>query len=176
MEMEIKINTDRKSLEEIYYKDEQHKYSKNKGTRKVFFSYIVSIVVLSIVTVGLLIIDLRSPVTKIPLASISILLIALSSIMFYNKTSALRTWKADINKFINQISKIKDYRLIVDESTITIINDDNEVIEKWSNFYKAEIASDYVTIFGQVNYSFFRTNMGHNGFEFIKELARKKIK
>lgn len=99
----------------------------------------------------------------------------LSAIILGGKIYVVLKWKKSIKQFLDVTSKYKINKLILSETSISIIQDDKEHIEKWSEFKKADINDESIILYSIVNYMFPRKSMTKEEYEFFKEIVRKKI-
>ncbi|WP_157485923.1 hypothetical protein [Flavobacterium soli] len=99
----------------------------------------------------------------------------LSAIILGGKIYTVLKWRKSIKTFLDKTSKYKINKLIVSEVSISIIQDDKEHIEKWSEFKKADINDELIILCSTVNYMFPKKSMTNQEYELIKEIVRDRI-
>ena len=88
----------------------------------------------------------------------------------------LRKWKRQINKFLDREEKYKRNKLILTENFFTIIQDDTETMEKWSNFRHANISEHYISLKGEVSYFIPSKSMSAENYAEVRKIISEKIK
>ncbi len=92
------------------------------------------------------------------------------------KIYAILKWRKSIKVFLEKTAKYKVNKIILTENTFSIIQDDEEIIQKWSDFKKVEINLEFVRLYSDIHYLFPSKSMTSEEFNLFKEKVSEEIK
>ena len=167
----IELNFNRNYFEEIYFKDGQASLFFSSAV-KLSFIYFLSALVLFISSI------IYSFATNKGAWLIVVLLVSLllSFTNFYLKSSAIAKLRRAVSEYLDRVSKIKQHKLILTSSTLSMIEDGAETIVKWSAFSKLVIDQNHLSLWGNENFVFPKKSMSADDYNALTEIARCKIK
>ena len=85
-------------------------------------------------------------------------------------------WKKSVVEYIDSVVKYNNYKIILSENAFNLISDENETIERWSEFIKAEITNEFITLRSKnENYIIPKKSVKPDEFEFLKKMVKDKI-
>jgi tetrahydromethanopterin S-methyltransferase subunit G len=85
-------------------------------------------------------------------------------------------WKRQIHKYLDDLDKIKENKIIITPSSFSLVQDNRETIEKWTEFKKAEINDTYILLLTSTNYMIPKNSMTSDEFDSFKKVISEKIK
>lgn len=171
MRIEIPLQFNRKDFEEIYFRDNNGNYFKSDVTKKSFLVFILSIVFFILISVYIYISEKDMLALIYPL-----LLPIIAFLVFMEKAYGIRVWKKAVKKYLDSIEPIQLHKIILTEKKFSLIQDEEETIESWSNFTTVEIKVDYIDLNGIENFFFPRKSMSEEDFLKLKEVISEKVK
>jgi hypothetical protein len=77
---------------------------------------------------------------------------------------------------LNKNEKFKSHKLILNEETLTLVQDNNEEIHKWTAFTHIEIAESYLMLTGTVQYFFPKKSMEPDDLEYFIQAINTHVK
>lgn len=167
---EIELKYNRKDFEEIYFRNGDNRILLNPNLRKDFNIIIVIAAVLTGTSIYY-----EATGKNAGFVIFLFILISLASIRFYAKATPFITWKSTINSYLNDLEKIKKSKLVLSSNTFSLIQDEKETIEKWSEFKKVEIEPTYLLITGSTTYLIPKKSMKDFEFELFRKIITEKI-
>ncbi len=168
---EITLNFNRKDFEEIYSQNIEYSYFKSSLTKRPFQNLIISTL--------LLIFFLYHSFTR---NSIQILTIFIGILFLYNlinyltKAFTIRKRKKEVKEYLDDVEKVKTHQLILTNETFQMIQEEEKVTEKWTDFKSAELNDLYAFLLSNnENYLIPKKSMTEFEFDNLKTLLSEKI-
>jgi hypothetical protein len=167
----IELSFKRQHFEEIYFKDRQGNILLSRLVRKP----LIALLVIFTLLIGSI---LYSWLTNEAAALVVILLMFLIiTLLIYGKTAyAILKWRRAIVKYMDEHSRFKSQKLILTESSLSVIQDNVEAIYKWSVFTNAVIEENYVTLKGADLYLFPKKSMSLEDYGYFTQMVRSQLK
>ncbi len=170
--LEIKLKFNRKDFEEVYFNGRQGNYFKSEATKKPFQNLLISFFIFSLFIYNI-----------IKENSGRIFSIIIGLIFFYNLISYLikgfRIWKRrkKVKKYLDDVEKIKSHKLILTENTFEIIQENEKIVEKWTDFKPVEINKMFVYLISdKENYLIPKKSMTELEYTYFTKILIEKIK
>lgn len=73
-------------------------------------------------------------------------------ILHLYRANQLRKWRQEVKLYWDAQEKFTYHMLILSDNSFTLVQDDEQVIERWSNFRRVKIHQGYVELIGDENY------------------------
>ncbi len=168
---EIRLNFKKNHFEEIYFRN---------GNEKIFFSKTVKEHTYIVLFFGTLF--LSSLIYSISTNTgwgIFILLcipMILSFLMWLHMVRIVLKWRKSIKRYIEKICAYSNYKVVLSENTFSIIADNDETIEKWSELKQVEIDDLSLILHAVDNYMFPKKSISAEEFDFLKTEIGNKVK
>lgn len=170
MIVEIELNFSRQNFEEIYFKDYQGDYFRSKTTKISFRTLVVSTLLLIAIIIYSLI---KDTYTFLVICCIAFAIVGFN----YIKTFLiLKKWKTQIYEFLDSEERYNHHKLILSDSYFSIIQDDKETIEKWSNFSSVKVLDNYISLEGKENFLIPSKSMTTENYSILKKIVSEKLK
>ena len=169
-EIELKFN--RKDFEEVYFNGNQMNYFKSATTKRPFQNLLISSLIFSFL--------LYNTITE---NSAHILTIIIGLIFLYNLISylikAYEIWeqRKKVKNYLDGVEKIKSHKLILTKDSFEIIQENEKVVEKWTDFKPAEINEMFVYLLSdKENYLIPKKSMTELEYSDLTAILTEKIK
>lgn len=160
----------RQDFEEIYFKDHQGDYFRSPTTKGIFIAMSIGLALLAITSVYVLFNDCME---LIVFASIPVAFLA----FYYIKACRiLYAWKTQISEALDREEQYNRYQIILSDGSFSLIQDDKETIERWSNFLKATISDEYIFLEGSQHIMIPRKSLKAEDYVELKKVVSQKIK
>ena len=168
----IELAYNRKDFEDVYYRNREDRLLFNRHTKK---EQNTSMVIGAITIILFLYNMIYSQYFELLIASG--ILFCLSLLDLYKKLSPLIKWRKEIKIYLDGLDKIRHNKIILTKSAFTLIQDKKETIEKWSEFRKAELEDNFVSLISTTtNYLIPAKSMTPDEFQFLKSMLSEQIK
>ncbi|MFM7015454.1 MAG: YcxB family protein [Bacteroidota bacterium] len=167
---EIILNYHRKDFEEIYFSHGRDKVLFHQDVKKEFYTVIIVFSILIVLFIYYL-----STGNNLQILVVTTILFFLASINLYKKASPLFKWKNQIHAYLNDLSKIKDHKIIIEPLSFSLVQDQQVFIEKWTEIKKVEITDNYILLQTNSNYLIPKNSMTLQEFDFLKNIVLEKI-
>lgn len=167
----INLTFRRRDFEDIYFKNSQGNIFLDTGIKKSFLIFLVFIIISCVLLVYSISTD-----KYIFLTVISFLCLLITGFMYCRQAIYIWNWKQKINSFLNELSHIKIHKITLTAYTISLEQDDEKTIEKWSAITKITMSEDYISLKGTQDYLFPKKSMSEIEFNYLADFASEKIK
>lgn len=169
--IEINLHFRKADFEEIYFRN---------GSEKLFFSptaknetyFCIAMGLLFFVFLGYFVVTKKSQELVLFFCIIWILSIIFLCVKIY----ALLKWKKTVNDFLDKNSNYKTNKVILSDNSLTTIQDNEEISQKWSHFNTVEINDESIRMQSDIYYLFPSKSMTNEDYELFKDIVREKIK
>ena len=170
MKIEFPLHFDPEHFREIYFQDDQGSYLKSATVKRPLRIFLIIVIVWGI-AVAIMLYNGNDAFFK--LASVAFIF----GLAYYlHAARALYRWKKQVNQFLERENAFKHYQLILTQESFSLIQDETQHIEKWSEMKAADIQPNYVTIMGRQDYVIPLKSIGKEPFEILKKTVAKKLK
>lgn len=171
---EIDLLFNRTHFEEIYFKSNWKNYFFNSTINQ--YSIGVMALILLLTTLIILSEYIEVNQTLIVMNFVFVVLGLVMMLIIYGfMTFKLRSINRGIKEYLDNIEQIKSHKMILGESSLILIQDEVETIEKWSSFKKVVINEDYIAIISSIEMLFPRKSMSESDYKLFKNTVREKI-
>ncbi|QCX01341.1 YcxB family protein [Aggregatimonas sangjinii] len=89
---------------------------------------------------------------------------------------AVRKWRRQIKEYLDSQEKYESHKIVVTDEYFSIIQDNEETIEKWSNFKRVKIFDSHIWLLGTENFIIPAKSMSPLEFNNLKRLVSTKFK
>ena len=167
---EITLNYNREDLEELYFKNGENKsFCPPKFKLELYivislFAFLVVAFIYYLIT------------GELSFLGIMIFVLFLTSMDLYRKASPTILWKREIRDYLDGLDKIKKNKIVLTAGSFSLIQDDKETIERWTEFKKAEINGTHILLLSGTNYIIPKKSMTPSEFDLLKKVVSEKIK
>lgn len=184
MNLEIPLIFSRAHFEEIYFLNDRGHYLKDPRLKPIIRNFLLSVVGTVIaVLIPFLVLDAGSQSGQLGILivfgtgfCIGQLASLIFAIAYYAKWRELKAWKREINHFLDTQEKVQHHTLILTDDYFSLKEDEQEKIEKWSNFIKVELDVRFILLVSQQNYLFPAKSMSEERFGKLGELISERVK
>lgn len=171
MDKEIILHFERTHFEDIYFKDDQGDYIKDPRIKNKFW-----VLLIYSISFPLTILFYGSSYSK-EIYILFLILLAILGYDYYTQFVVLKKWKQKILIYLNDLESYTSHKIILSNQYFSIIQDTEEVIEKWSNFTKVEIKEDYMLLISEKeNYFFPNKSMSSSDYNIFRAFVCDNIK
>lgn len=167
----ISLNFNRKDFEEIYFRNNQGNFILSPMLKRNFKIFITSLLILA----GTIIYSWLTNKNAWFIV-IFIIITIITFISYCAKVVQLKKWRNSVMEFIMTNEVFKQNKLILTENTLSLVQDDKEVISKWSAFTNAEITDNYLTLTGNIQYFFPKKSMLPNDYVYLIGKIKSHLK
>lgn len=158
----IELHFNRKDFEEIYFRNKHGNFILSPMLKGSFITFIIFLAVFCCtVTYSYL---TNKNAWLIVIASI---LTLITFIPYFIKVLQLKKWRTSVLGIIHANEKYKQHKLLLTDSTLTLVQDGTEQITKWSAFTHAEISNDYLTLTSSFSYVFPKKSMTLDEYDYL---------
>ncbi len=102
--------------------------------------------------------------------------ILISFVPYYTKAAQIIKWRRTVKDFIRHNENYKYHKLILNESSFTVVQDDKEEIQKWFAITHVEIGKNYLLVNGPTQFLFPRNAMPEDDYQFFIDQIRLHLK
>lgn len=166
MRIEIDLNFSRKDFEDVYFKNDQGNYFLSPTTKPSGIAFLVCAVFAGIAA-------LYGNKTLIVLGLIAL---SMATIAWLNACRLLYNWKRQVSKSLDHEQQFERYKLILSDESFSLIQDEKETIERWTNFTSGTIDSDHIFLQGQQNFILPKKSVSASDYETLKKTVSEKLK
>jgi len=168
---EIKLTFRKSDFKEVYYRNNNgHLFLSSTTKKNVKYSCLA----LTGVIISILLCNYYNEYWAIFIASLFIFGFQLIGLLV--SISRLLKWKNSVNAFLDRTSKHQSHSIVISDNAFSVIQDNNEIIAKWSEFKTAEITDQFVGIVGAQNYLIPAKSMNADDYKFLRDTVSSKIK
>ena len=168
--LRISLKFRREDFEEFYFKNNQGDIFWSKPVKQHF---VLVLVFASIFFISLSYSLYTETFWGLPIFSLVVLII--SYFTYKKHASPIITWKKQVIKYLDDLSKIKKYELFLTNEALTITQDEEVIITKWAAFTKGTFTEDSIVLAGSDNYVFPKKSMSLSDYKYIKEFISDKL-
>lgn len=184
MKVEIPLTFSRTHFEEIYFLNGRGHFFKDPILKPIIRNFLYSV----LATVFSVLIPLYAfdPTSKDNNLGILILFGAgfcigqlaalIFGILYYAKWREIKTWRRDINHFLDAREKVQYHSLILTDEYFSLREDEREKMEKWSNFGKVELDPEYITLMSNELYLIPAKSMTKEQFDRLSLLVTERVR
>lgn len=170
-----------KTIELVYRRADFEEFYYRNGNGKTFFNskFRQDRIIFVVFCSGFLLTLICIPYTGVDFGFLTLTGVA-SCIAFYSwyiKASYIIKWKKVVKEYLDTLDKISANKLILTNKTFSLIQDRKETIEKWTEFNKAKIEDDFISLTSNTSsYLIPKKSINHDDFQFLKIMITEKIK
>ena len=95
---------------------------------------------------------------------------------YAGEVNNIRKWKKSIFSYLDREEKYSRNKIILSEEYFTLVQDNKESIEHWSNFKTVNIYETYVSMAGSTTYLIPKKCMADAEYDVLKEWISTKLK
>jgi len=88
----------------------------------------------------------------------------------------LRKWRGGVKKYLDREEKYTKHKIILSDESLSVVQDNTETIEKWTNFDSAKISNTHILLEGKTNILIPSKCMSEKRYEEVNNIISKKIK
>ncbi len=170
MREEFKLKFNREDFEAIYFRDNTGSVFCGPTTKKAFYVFVIML----LITIGLSFYAV--PNEQDAIFFISWALLGLIAMNFAKKAGAIIRWKKSIQLFFKEEENFKTMQLILTDDGVSILRDDKEVFENWTDIQRSEITETFIWLEGKVHTVIPKGALEKGVFEKVKKIVEKKLK
>ena len=160
----IALTFRRNDFEEIYFKNNQGDIFWGKTVKQYFIIFFLFLCVFLISVSYSLYTNL---LWGIP---VLFFFLGIISYLTYNAyASPVIKWKKQVIGYLDDLSKIKNHELHLTDGALTLIQDDETIITKWTSFRKATLNDTSIILTGNDTYLFPKKSMMPGDYEYLKD-------
>ena len=169
MHHEINLNFNRKDFEAVYFADQNRSLIAGPTTKRHFLYFIIAL--------SLFIVSgfYYWPDEMGAFFYISAIVLAYTLNKYYVVFKNVSKWTQQVNTYLNNLEKYKSQRLVLTDEALTQIQDDEELVENWSDFITAEIKDTHILLVSEVNFIFPAKSMSAQDYQLFKTVVSAKI-
>ena len=160
----------RKDFEELYFKNGRGSYTKDEVIRASFRNVIIS----GLVSMGLFIYAIIQ--NSYDLFYFSLIFLVILLFVYLVAANNVKKWRLQIKNYLDSQEKYSKHVLVVNDEYFSIIQNDEETIEKWTNIERVKIFDSHIWILGVENFLIPAKSMSKGEFVELRTLVSKKFK
>lgn len=164
------LHFSRQDFEEIYFKDHQGDYFRSSTTKGLFIALSVGLALLTVAGVYWFYND------SLELIVFACIPVALLAFFYIKACRVLYVWKTQVSNSLDKEEQYEHYQIILSDGSFSLIQNDKETIERWSNFVKATISDEYIFLEGSQNIMIPRKSLKAEDYGELKKVVSEKIK
>ncbi|MBL7973338.1 MAG: YcxB family protein [Candidatus Kapabacteria bacterium] len=168
----IELKYCRTDFEEIYYRNGNDKTFLNSHLRKERNTFFVvsSIFVLTLIYI----MAINENYGFLILIGV---LLCFAFYDWYKKASHWIKWKKETELYLDDLDKIRENYIVLSKNAFSLIQDKKETIEKWTEFKRAEIEEDFISLISNTTtYLIPKKSMTPDEFRLLRKMLAEKIK
>lgn len=167
----LELTFRRKDFEEIYFINKQENIFLSETIKQRFIIFFVF-------TLAFLISMSYSIYTNnlFGISAFTFILSAMSGVQYLHIASKILKWKRSISNHLKDLSKIKHFEIHLTATSISLLQDNAEVIVKWDSISKAKITENYIMLFAVEHYLYPKKAMEKKDYEYLKSVVIERIK
>lgn len=168
--IEITLHFDRNHFEEIYFKNNQRSYIHNAEIKPLFRN---SVILLLIIVFLFFYAKVKNEYEILIIPFIPLIVFVFK---YLEKFSIILKWKKGVVRYLNEQEQYTSHTLILSDNSLSIIQDGQETIEKWSNFTSVKILDDYIALNSLEHFLIPKKSMTPEEFQILKKNISVKTK
>ena len=184
MHSEFEISPLLEAYEEIYFANNNGHYLKSPQTKGFFRKFLISLAVTVIlIVVSFSISDFSVDGSITILVLLLMIMFCIGQIVtiifllgFIQKALEIKQWKKQIRNYLKKLKVTKVYKVILTDSSFTIVQDDTEKIINWSSIIRAEINNEYISLEGQDNFLIPAKCITQGNYPKLRKMLSEKLK
>jgi hypothetical protein len=168
----IELKYSRTDFEEIYYRNGGDKTFLNHHLKKQRNTFIVigAIFILTLIYI----ISINENFGFLIFAGI---ILCFAFYDWFIKAYPGIKWKKEIKIYLDGLDKIRENKLILTENAFSLIQDEKEIIEKWTEFRRTEMEENFISMISNTTtYLIPKKSMTPDEFQFLRTLLSEKVK
>ncbi|MBB4806058.1 hypothetical protein HNP38_001330 [Chryseobacterium defluvii] len=168
----IKLKTDRRIFEEIYFNGNQASLLLSPTTKgKTTTTLIIGAILLAA-----LILKNRLGEENLGILYFLSFLFLLCVIFLSVSVNNVVRWKKGVEQYLKSVEASKSYEIRFNNESFEINMDDQKESSLWKDFETADINDDYVSLEGKYNYMFPKKSMSTDDYIMLTAAIRKNFK
>jgi c-di-AMP phosphodiesterase-like protein len=167
----INLKFNRDDFKDIYFKD-------NRGN--LFFGqtvkghFIALLVFATALVLAIIFSELTDQLWGASIVLFFIFFIALFDYLW--RMSSILKWKRQVNAYLERLSKYKLHKIYLTFDSISLIQDDEETIIKWSAFTKATMSDEFISLISTDVFLFPKKSMADEEYQYLRHFISDKFK
>jgi hypothetical protein len=86
-------------------------------------------------------------------------------------------YKMETKLYLDNLDKIRENKIVLSKNAFSLVQDKKETIEKWTEFKRAEIEDNYISVTSNTTtYLIPKKSMTPDEFQFLRTKLAEKIK
>ena len=166
----IKLIFRSQDFEDIYFKDRQGDIFWSTPVKQ---NFVIALVFISAALISLAYSLYTNQFWGIPI--FLLFLFAIAFFIYAKQVSVILKWKKQVIKYLSDLAKIKKHEITLTNEALTIIQDNEVIITKWSTFTKVTLNNESISLSGNDNYFFPAISMSVNDYEYLKQFISDKV-
>lgn len=168
MRIELKFN--RKDFEELYFINGRGSYIKDEVIKSSFRNLLIS----GFVSMGLYIYSIVK--SNYDLFFFSLIFLAIFFFVYIGAAKNVKKWRLQIKNYLDAQEKYSKHVLVANDDYLSIVQNDEETIEKWTNIERVKIFDSHIWILGIENFLIPAKSMSKKEYAELRGLISKKFK
>lgn len=100
----------------------------------------------------------------------------ISSFIYFQSILSIKKWEKSIDIYLDSIEKYSLNKIILSENAFSLIQDNEETIEKWSNFNSVTLSDESIILTSNQNYLIPSKSMSKEDLVLAKSIISNKVK
>ena len=167
----IRLKTDKKAFEEIYYTGKQGSLFFSSITRG---KTITTIIVGAVLLLFLLFKDMLGKENVGILYFISFLFLFCAVFLSVSVNNVAR-WKKGVNGYLRSLENCSLYEIRFSNEFFNVAIDNQEEYSLWNDFLAADINEEYISLEGKHSYMFPKKSMSKEDYNLLKKYIKENI-
>jgi len=168
----IELKYNRTDFEEIYFSNGNNKTFLNPQLRneRITFFVICSIFILTLIY--------NLTINKnYGFLTLTGVFLCFTFYDWYKKASLWMKYKMETKLYLDNLDKIRENKIVLSKNAFSLVQDKKETIEKWTEFKRAEIEDNYISVTSNTTtYLIPKKSMTPDEFQFLRTKLAEKIK
>ncbi|HBU77661.1 MAG TPA: hypothetical protein DEF18_06120 [Muricauda sp.] len=110
------------------------------------------------------------------LFSFSLIFLAIFLFVYLGAAKNVKKWRLQVKNYLDAQEKYSKHVLIANEYYLSIVQNDEETIEKWTNIERVKIFDSHIWILGIENFLIPAKSMSKREYDELRSLISKKFK
>lgn len=167
----IRLKTDRKDFENIYFKGNQGSLFLSPVTKG---KTITTLIIGSILLIALLLKDQLGKENVGILYFLSFLFL-LCAVFLSVSVNNVSRWKKGVDAYLRSLEKCSLYEITFSNEFFNVAIDHQEEHNVWKDFTTADINDDYISLDGKHSYMFPKKSMSKDDYHLLTKAIRQNI-
>ncbi len=168
--IEITLNFHRNHFEEIYFKNNQGSYIHNTEIKPLFRNSVILLMVF------VLLFFYTKAKNEYEILIIPFIPLIVFIFKYLEKLAIIQKWKKSVIRYLNEQEQYISHKLILSNNSLSVIQDGQETIEKWTNFTSIKILDDYISLNSSEHFLIPKKSVTPEEFQILKKIISAKTK